>query len=92
MRYAGAERDRAHVDVAAIDVPVVVAFGVAAAGECGHAPLKRTADRPTNYQSLGDRNGEGLQRVVAVERLKATSALLYERPPVRFYPSPSPQF
>jgi hypothetical protein len=27
------------VDVAIVDVPAVVAFGIAAAGECGHAPM-----------------------------------------------------
>jgi hypothetical protein len=47
-------------------VPAVGAFGVRATGEGGHALLKRGASRTANYQSLGDRNGEELQRVVGV--------------------------
>jgi hypothetical protein len=38
---ARAERDRADMDIAVIDVPAIAAFGVSAAGELGHAPLKR---------------------------------------------------
>jgi hypothetical protein len=40
-RDAGALRDRADVDVAEVDVPTVLALRIAAAGEGGHAPLKR---------------------------------------------------
>jgi hypothetical protein len=36
MWNAGADRDRADVDVSVIDVPAVLAFGIAAAGELGH--------------------------------------------------------
>jgi hypothetical protein len=40
MRNAAAERDRADMDVAIVDVPAVVAgIGGAAAAECGHAPM-----------------------------------------------------
>jgi hypothetical protein len=38
---AGADRDRAAMDVAVIDVPAVLAFGISAAGESGHVLLKR---------------------------------------------------
>jgi hypothetical protein len=38
-----APRDRAHVNIAEIDVPAVLAFGISTAGEFGHALLKRTA-------------------------------------------------
>jgi hypothetical protein len=38
MRTADADRDRADVHVAVIDVPAALAFGVAAAGELGHRP------------------------------------------------------
>jgi hypothetical protein len=41
MRNASANRDRADVDVTEIDVPAIGALGIAAAGELGHAPLKR---------------------------------------------------
>ena len=36
---AGAVRDRADMDVAVIDVPAVLAFGIAAASEGGHTPM-----------------------------------------------------
>jgi hypothetical protein len=68
MRNAGAERDRAHVHVAIIDVPAVLAFGIAAAGEGGHTLLKRSAERSANYQSLGDWKGEEPQRLGGVGR------------------------
>jgi hypothetical protein len=38
MGDADAEGDRAGVDVAIIDMPAFVAFGVSAAGESGHVP------------------------------------------------------
>jgi hypothetical protein len=41
VRLAGALRDRAGVHVAVVDVPAVLALGIAAAGEGGHALLKR---------------------------------------------------
>jgi hypothetical protein len=37
MRNAGADRDRADLDVSVIDVPAVLALGIVAAGEFGHA-------------------------------------------------------
>jgi hypothetical protein len=40
-RSAGADRDRADMDIAAIDVPAIVDFGIAAAGELGYPALKR---------------------------------------------------
>jgi hypothetical protein len=40
-------------------VPTVGAFGVRAAGEGGHALLKRAARRSANYQSVVGRSGEG---------------------------------
>jgi hypothetical protein len=41
---AGADRDRAGVDIAVIDVPAFLAdFRISAAGEFGHTPLKRGA-------------------------------------------------
>jgi hypothetical protein len=39
MWDADAERDRAHADIAVIDVPAVSAFAISAAGEFGHAPM-----------------------------------------------------
>ena len=41
VRVAAAPSDGADVDVLVKDVPTVLAFGIAAAGEGGHAPLKR---------------------------------------------------
>jgi hypothetical protein len=41
MWNPGSERNRADVNIAVIDVPAVVAFGIATAGEGGHALLKR---------------------------------------------------
>jgi hypothetical protein len=42
MRNAGSDRDRADLLVAVIDVPAFLAgVGRSAAGEGGHAPLKR---------------------------------------------------
>jgi hypothetical protein len=38
VRSAGADRDRADVDVTVIDVPAIFAFGIAAAGKLGHGP------------------------------------------------------
>jgi len=40
MKDAGADRDRAKADVTVIDMPSVLAFGVAAAGEDGHVRIK----------------------------------------------------
>ena len=40
----GSSRDRAHANVAEIDVPAVLAFWISAAGEDGHGPLKRSVD------------------------------------------------
>jgi hypothetical protein len=46
MGIAGADRDRAGVDIAVIDVPAFLAgFGRSAAGELGHAALKRGLSR-----------------------------------------------
>ena len=41
MGNAAAHRDSADLHVAVIDVPAVAAFWIAAAGEGGHALLKR---------------------------------------------------
>jgi len=60
MRLAYAARDRADPDVTEIDVPAVLAFGVSAADEFGHCPLKRGRPPVCNYQSLGDRLDVGL--------------------------------
>jgi hypothetical protein len=38
MRNAGANRDRADMDVAEKDMPAALALGIAAAGDGGHAP------------------------------------------------------
>jgi hypothetical protein len=54
---------------AKIDMPAVLAFGIAAAGQFGL--LKRAAERSANYQSLGDRNAARVQRVVAVDHSEA---------------------
>jgi len=44
VRIAGTDRDGAGVDIAVIDVPAFLAgFGISAAGEFGHALLKRGA-------------------------------------------------
>ena len=66
MRLSSASRDRADVQVTKINVPAILALGVAAAGEFGHVPLKRPATGEANRQSLGDRNAATLQRVGAV--------------------------
>jgi hypothetical protein len=50
---AGAERDRSHMHVTIVDVPAVVAFGISAAGESGHAPLKRDRAATTIRYRLG---------------------------------------
>jgi hypothetical protein len=42
-RAPDAPRDRADVNIAEIDVPAVLAFGVSAAGKFGHGLSKRTA-------------------------------------------------
>ena len=50
------KRDRADVHVTVIDVPAVRAFGISAAGEGGHAPLKRAAvvdDKPLQIAANG---------------------------------------
>src|SRR5260370_41704464 len=39
VRNAWGDRDRADVDVAVIDVPAVLAFWIAAAGELRHGPM-----------------------------------------------------
>jgi hypothetical protein len=39
VRDAGADRDRVDMDVAVIDLPAVLAFGMAAASEGGHTPM-----------------------------------------------------
>jgi hypothetical protein len=61
------DRNRTDLNVTVENVPAVRALGVRAAGEGGHAPLKCVARRAANYQSLGDREGDQLQRVVGVE-------------------------
>jgi hypothetical protein len=58
VRNAGADLDRAGVDVAPIDVPAFLRrIGIAAAGEGGHAALKRSqrvaANRPTDWCEAG---------------------------------------
>ena len=44
-RVADAPRDRPGLNVAVIDVPAIWSFGVPAAGEGGHAALKRSRGR-----------------------------------------------
>jgi hypothetical protein len=47
--YAGADLDRAHMHVTKIDVPAFLGrIGRSAAGEFGHAPLKRGLSRRAN--------------------------------------------
>jgi len=41
---ANTARDRANVNVAEIDVPAILAFGISAAGEGAHGLLKRSLD------------------------------------------------
>jgi hypothetical protein len=62
-RQTGLDRDRADLNVTVEDVPAVGAFGVRA----GMALLKRGREASANYQPLGDRSGDELQRVVAVQ-------------------------
>jgi hypothetical protein len=38
MRDAGADSDRVDADVAKVNMPAVLAFGIAAAGELGQGP------------------------------------------------------
>jgi hypothetical protein len=40
-RVADAPRDRPDADIAIVDVPAIWPFGISAAGEDGHAALKR---------------------------------------------------
>jgi hypothetical protein len=53
MRVAGADRDRADVQVTVVDVPAFVDFRIAAAGESGHALLKRGPNAPAIAQNVG---------------------------------------
>src|SRR5260370_5658561 len=53
VRNAGADGDRAGVDVAIIDVPAVLAFWVAAAGEGGHAAIEAPARCQNNTATDG---------------------------------------
>jgi hypothetical protein len=58
VRNAGADLDRAGVNVAPIDVPAFLRrIGITAAGEGGHAALKRSqraaANRPTDWCEAG---------------------------------------
>ena len=49
MRNASADRNRADVHVAIVDVPAFLAgIGRSAAGQDGHAPLKRCPERQAN--------------------------------------------
>jgi hypothetical protein len=50
---ANTARDRANVNVAEIDVPAILAFGISAAGEGGHALLKRGRDASGKPLGLG---------------------------------------
>jgi hypothetical protein len=52
-RYAGADRDRSHMHVAIVDVPAIEALGISAAGERGHALLKRGRAATTIRYRLG---------------------------------------
>src|SRR5260370_35227198 len=53
VRNAGADGDRAGVDVAIIDVPAVLAFWVAAAGEGGHGAIEAPARCQNNTATDG---------------------------------------
>jgi hypothetical protein len=53
MRVAGADCDRADVHVTVVDVPAFLEdFRIAAAGERGHAPLKRGPNAPAIAQNV----------------------------------------
>jgi hypothetical protein len=56
-RHAGADRDRADVHAAIVDVPAVRVFGISAASESGHAPLRRSPGRSAIAQDVGAVSG-----------------------------------
>jgi hypothetical protein len=59
-RHAGADYcDRSHMHVAIIDVPAIGSFGISAAGEPGHAPLKRSRTARTMGYRLGIEGSRG---------------------------------
>jgi hypothetical protein len=51
-RQARLDADRPDADVTIKDVPAVGLVGIAAAGEGGHALLKRGGDHSANHQYL----------------------------------------
>src|ERR1700736_6068246 len=69
MRNAGADRDRADVDIAIVDMPAFLA-GIrrSAAGERGHAPLKRNLISPANRPRGWGWNKRGPLRIADVDK------------------------
>src|SRR6266704_3512315 len=78
-RVADASRDRADAHVTVIDVPAIWPFGIPAAGEGGHAALKRGLIRffePFKHLRWGDRFGRcGLSVPALTFRVSANLAL-----------------
>jgi hypothetical protein len=78
MRDAGAHRDHPDMHVTIIDVPTVLAFRIAAAGEGGHAAIEarlmqtpmNDSDRPTlgAPKQAFERTCDALQRAFADAR------------------------
>jgi hypothetical protein len=63
-RQTRLDRDRADMNITIVDVPAIGTFGVRAAGEGGHGPLKRGGRRAANFQSLVIGKAHELQRLV----------------------------
>jgi hypothetical protein len=67
---AGALRDRADMHVAIVDVPAVLALGIAAAGELGHAPECARPECGGKLLRIGGRPESGLPLVALSYSLK----------------------
>ena len=68
MWDAAADRDRAGVNIAVINVPAVRVFGVAAAGEGRHTLLKRGPKGESNRPTGWAWNRSGSLRIVHAEK------------------------
>ena len=73
-RRAGAARDRANLNVVAMHVPGIAAFGGLAAGEGGHGPLIKAGPAP-GVQSSGEPAGAGSRRIAFRPRYAQAASL-----------------
>jgi hypothetical protein len=62
-------RDGADMDIAVIDAPAVLAFGITAAGEGRHGPLKRRLNRESNRVTGCAWNTSEVLPIAGVEKL-----------------------